>query len=664
MCRAHCTAKQLHMNSAGNSYRPDIDGLRAFSIIAVVIYHAFPTVLPGGFVGVDVFFVISGYLISTILLQGLEAGDFSIAGFYRRRIQRIIPALLLVLAFSLIAGWLVLLPYEYATLGKHTTAASVFVPNLLFWTEAGYFDTDSKLKPLLHLWSLGVEEQFYLLWPLLLLLASRLGIKKRYLIATALLTSFSLGILYTGDRAGSFFLPHFRVWELLLGATLAWAQLRANRRTTPSAFVQNVTGLLGLTLMCLATIIINRQSQFPGWWALLPTLGAALVIFAGPRASTNRLLLSNPVLVLIGKISFPLYLWHWPLLSFARIMESGEPTLSIRWTAVALSVVLAWLSYRLVEAPLRYHPSRVVPVTLMALLFSLGAAGYFIHRLDGIPARTASVNPAAEAFLWNELQLHERDDCSEQLAVPGRCLSDGKPAQIAVLGDSHSTNVFFALAHHFKDSDTGVTRLGKGGCPPLYNVTNEDSGNRDTCLHSSNGNLDWVLENPAINTVYLSSLGPMYLNPKQRRYRMSFVENPGLGGNQAVFSAALEATVARLLAADKHVVLVIDWPGLGFNPKLCVNTRPLRLTELQPADCRIPRKRYDRRSADYRTMLMTVLKKYPSLQYWDTAEVFCDQRYCHGEIDGTMLYRDPAHLSLPGSRYLGDRLQLENAAQL
>ncbi len=202
-------------------YRPDIDGLRALSIVAVVAYHAFPALLPGGFVGVDIFFVISGYLITGIILQGLQTGQFSLAGFYRRRIQRIIPAVLLILLFCLAAGWWVLLPYEYAMLGKQTGAAAVFVPNILFWTEAGYFDTDSRLKPLLHLWSLGVEEQFYLVWPLLLLLLAKVKGKAIYLIGGLLLASFAASTLLTTDMATRFFLPQFRVWELLLGALLA-----------------------------------------------------------------------------------------------------------------------------------------------------------------------------------------------------------------------------------------------------------------------------------------------------------------------------------------------------------------------------------------------------------------------------------------------------------
>jgi len=644
------------MTSERSSYRPDIDGLRAFSIIAVVTYHAFPSLLPGGFVGVDVFFVISGYLISGIILQGLAANSFSLRAFYRRRIQRIIPAVLLVLLFCLVAGWFALLPYEYAQLGKHTAAASIFIPNIAFWTEAGYFDTDSKFKPLLHLWSLGVEEQFYLIWPMLLLLAGGAATRTRHLIFIVLIVSFAASILIRGDAAASFFLPWFRMWELLLGAALAaspWSGQTSGKR-----YAAGLTALAGLALICAATVAIQPQSDFPGWWALLPTAGAALLIGAGPQTAVNRIL-GNRVLIFIGKISFPLYLWHWPLLSFARIMESGEPAAWLRAMIVALSVGLAWLSYRFVETPLRYHPGRAVPVCLLGGLMALGLAGMTVSNLQGIPQRTSTLNASLQAFEWNELGLHQRDDCSERLGVPGRCLSDGKPARIAVLGDSHSTNVFFALAHHFRDSETGIIRLGKGGCPPLYDTATRDSGNDDSCRDTTNSNMDWVIANPDITTVYLSSMGPMYLNPKQRRYRMTFLHQPELDSNAEVFAAALDATITRLERAGKLVVVVIDWPALGFQPTQCVNTRPLRLTRFAPGACRIPRQRYDRRSAQYRELLQSVIHRHPGSQYWDTAAAFCDQRFCYAAKDGLMLYRDPAHLSLAGSKFLGERLQLQ-----
>lgn len=636
-------------------YRPDIDGLRAFSIIAVVAYHAFPNLLPGGFVGVDIFFVISGYLITGIILDAQAGDGFSAREFYRRRIQRIIPALLLVVAFCLVAGWWILLPREYVALGRQTIASSVFAPNILFWTEAGYFDTDSRLKPLLHLWSLGVEEQFYLLWPLLLLIGFRLKLPPRLLVLGLLGTSFFFNIAVTGDRAASFFLPQFRVWELLLGAWLATRRASLNP-TAPA----NTLAAVGLGLMTAAVFLINRQSVFPGWWALLPTVGATLLIVSGPGTPINRLL-GSQALVFIGKISFPLYLWHWPLLTLCRIMEQGEPAPAIRLAAVTLSLLLAWLSYRLVEQRLRYHPGRFTPIWLLAGLFALGLAGLAIVRLEGIPQRTAELNPVAAVFQWQEPGPNHPNYCNLGEAAPGKCLRDHKPSTIAVLGDSHSTNTFFALAHHFRQSGNGIIRLGEGGCPPLYGAEVMDSGNSDQCLELSNGNIDWASNNPDINTVFLSSMGTPYLNERLDRYRMRYPADPTLKSNSQVFAAGLDAAVKKLASAGKAVVLVIDWPGLGFHPRACVDTRPLRLTRFEPRPCETPRKRYQSRSHEYREIVTTVWNNNPGTWLWDTPEAFCNQRKCHGIKNGEILYRDPGHLSMAGSHYLGERLVLKQS---
>lgn len=642
---------------AAAPYRADIDGLRAVSIIAVVVFHAFPAVLPAGFIGVDIFFVISGYLITGIVLRGTARGDFALLTFYRRRIQRLFPALLPVLLFCLAAGYVALLPFEYASLGRQAAASAVFIPNLLFWTEAGYFDADSKLKPLLHLWSLGVEEQFYLVWPLLLLVAAKLGLRAGLVVVTLLGVSLGLSLTLTDDQAASFFLPWLRGWELLVGALLAWLQQRRGSRPGQAA---TPLALLGLILLCFALGLIDQQSGFPVGWALLPTLAAALLIAAGPDTPVNRTL-ARPTLVFIGKISFPLYLWHWPLLSFARIMETGEPSLGIRCAAVVLSVLLAWASYELLEKPLRYHRSRIVPAALLGGMLLLGAAGLVITRLDGLPQRTAAINEVASVLYWKELGLHERDDCSDRLGVPGRCLSDGKPPRVVVLGDSHSTNTFFALAHHFGDTDTGVLRLGMGGCPPLYRLAVRAGNNADHCLESTSGNLDWAARAPEVQTVYLSSMGPMYVNPRQRNYRMAAVDHPKMTDNRALFATGLQASIDYLRAAGKQVVLVIDWPALDTDPAHCLDIRPLRLTPFEADDCAIPRQRHDQRSRIYREVIGQVLAANPGLAYWDTSAAFCDERRCRGMVNGELLYRDRSHLSMAGTRFLGERHALSVA---
>jgi peptidoglycan/LPS O-acetylase OafA/YrhL len=652
----------MHSDSHNTHYRPDIDGLRAFSILSVIIYHAFPQVLPGGFVGVDIFFVISGYLITSIITKGVQQNDFSLIGFYRRRVQRIFPALAIILLSCLLIGWFTLLPAEMAMLGKHTAAASIFIPNFSLWLEAGYFDTSSELKPLLHLWSLGVEEQFYLLWPVLLLLASRWRLKLLAVLSTLFLASFAINILLAGDdSAASFYLPQFRAWELLLGAflTLAPSQKSATHGSEP-AWLPNAISVFGLVLMVTATMVIDRSRVFPGWWAVLPTGGAALIIFAGSQSVVSRFLLSHPLLVWIGKISFPLYLWHWPLLAFARVMEAGEIGPELRLLILAVSVALSWLTYRYLEKPLRYNPRPLVPLALIAATLSLGALGYGVYRNEGFPARHADLLAKLAPFEWAEdgNYIYFRDDCSQQLEVPGRCFSNGLPHSVAVLGDSHSTNIFYAVEEHYKGQNIGVVRMGLHGCPPLYDVQSLRRG-EDWCRKVSNDILDHVISKPELSTVFLSTRGTNYLpaGNSKPRYKLHYSGGASRSGGEKAFRQSLDKTLRKLLKAGKKVVYVMEWPDLEFDPRSCVDARPLRLSKQPPRECHIPIQQFRDYDSAYRKAALAVLAKHPRVKIWDTHKAFCNKSLCVGIKGDRMLYRDHSHLSVEGSRYLGRQLR-------
>ncbi len=361
-------------------YRADIDGLRAVAVLTVVVFHAFPSYAPGGFIGVDVFFVISGYLISRLILESLGKGTFSLAEFYGRRIRRIAPALLLVLIATYVFGAFVLFEDEYRQLGKHIAAGAGFLSNIVLWFETGYFDTAAETKPLLHLWSLGIEEQFYLLWPLVILVAwkSRIAL----LIAIVLLVASSFLLSAVGvlsDPVATFYSPQTRFWELLAGSALAWVSLRS--AAIPDLTTRNALPLLGALLLAVGVMQLSSATPFPGAWALMPVLGAVAIISAGPDAWLNRVVLSHPVLVWIGLISFPLYLWHWPLLSFLNIAEFGAPSRAARVAAVVAAIALAWLTYILVERPVRFGKhGRVKLVALSLLTLGMLGVGYISYR--------------------------------------------------------------------------------------------------------------------------------------------------------------------------------------------------------------------------------------------------------------------------------------------
>jgi peptidoglycan/LPS O-acetylase OafA/YrhL len=383
------------------AYRADIDGLRAVAVSGVIAFHAFPTLAQGGFVGVDVFFVISGYLISTFILRDLQQGTFSFTSFYARRIRRIFPALILVLVFCLALGWLVLIGDEYKMLGKHVGAGAGFIANFALWNESGYFDTAAELKPLLHLWSLGIEEQFYIVWPALLVLIYRFRLNALVVLVVLGLVSFWLNISNVAqDRAWVFFLPQARLWELMIGGVCAWITLHHRNslsRLTSSAVrsspgqkqvhVSDVASIVGVLLIAFGMFGLNRFDAFPGWWATIPVLGSALVIFAGPDALANRTILSHRLLVFVGLISFPLYLWHWPLLVFARILRGWQPGVLPRIIIVAVSLALAWLTFEFVEKRIRRRSQWAVTALLVGLIGFVGWCGYLVVRFDGLDFR-------------------------------------------------------------------------------------------------------------------------------------------------------------------------------------------------------------------------------------------------------------------------------------
>jgi peptidoglycan/LPS O-acetylase OafA/YrhL len=378
-------------------YRPDIDGLRAVAVLSVIGFHAGGTLFPGGYVGVDIFFVISGFLITSIIARQLHLGRFSFWDFYARRCKRIFPALIIVLGAVFAYGWVFLLPDEYERLGKHTAAGAGFISNFVFWAESGYFDKAAEAKPLLHLWSLGIEEQFYLLWPPLLVWAWRRKWDP-FTIAVAIVgASFALNIMLVSlwQDSGMYYLPPARFWELLLGGAFAYVHLfrkqdlenvlKRLRAVLPRSSVislENIQATTGLVLIVVAVAVLNKGTLFPGWWGLLPTMGALLLISAGPAAWINRKLLGSSAFVWIGLISYPLYLWHWPVLSYVQIVGDGTPSQTTKAAAVALAFLLAWLTYQIIEKPVRRQSNEAAWVLIASLIVVAGIGlASFSHQL-------------------------------------------------------------------------------------------------------------------------------------------------------------------------------------------------------------------------------------------------------------------------------------------
>ncbi len=344
-------------------YRADIDGLRAIAVLSVVGFHAFPDWIFGGFIGVDIFFVISGFLISGIIFGNLEKNSFSYIEFYVRRIKRIFPALILVLVLSFAFGWYVLLPDEFRQLVKHEASGSGFISNFTLWFESGYFDNSADTKPLLHLWSLAIEEQFYIIWPLLLGLVWKHKWNFLTLTVSIAVVSFVLNIyLVNNNPIAAFYSPLSRFWELMIGGILAYLTLHKPQHLPQRP---NWQSAIGLMLIAVGILLINKERAFPGYWALIPGVGAFLIISAGSGAWLNRNLLGNRLIVGVGLISYPLYLWHWPLLVFSKIVVGRNLHILEKAAIIAVSIVLAYLTYQLLENPIRKKSTSNKPATVL-----------------------------------------------------------------------------------------------------------------------------------------------------------------------------------------------------------------------------------------------------------------------------------------------------------
>lgn len=660
-------------------YRADIDGLRAVAVISVVIFHAFPSLLPGGFLGVDIFFVISGFLISSIILGSLQRGNFSFVEFYSRRIRRIFPALIVVFVSCFGLGWFVFSAEEYRQLGKHIFAGAIFLSNFAFLRESGYFDADAWSKPLLNLWSLGVEEQFYIFWPLFLYLTWKLRFSSLYLIAGIAVLSFAWNFALTANNSeAAFYLPTTRFWELLLGGLLAYFALRKigissilPRRLAQSipryALNSNVQSIVGAALIVLAVVVVNKQNAVSGWWGLLPTIGACLAISSGPDAWLNRNILSHKLVVWFGLISYPLYLWHWPLLSLLHIVEDDTPLLTVRIVAVLMSVALAWLTLQLVEKPIRFGgKGRVKTAILSALMVAVASLGLLTYISAGFPSRSELIAKLARAASGSELSSSEMNNtvsCGTYQHARGipDCVylaSDTVPT-VALVGDSHAAALFFGLSEHYKRIGENLVTLR--ACLLLADVKRFNNG-RLECEYNNRA-LDYVSRTESIKTVILATRGAFNvegngfgtLGNEQFIKKLEMISRPDLKDNELILREALYKVIERFVKTGKKIIFVVDTPELGFQPLSCL-VRPARSARYP---CAVEKSVFDKRNARYLSSIKAVLLHFPTVQVFYPSQYLCDSEYCWAMRDGNLLYGDDDHLSVYGSLYIGDKFSLK-----
>lgn len=645
-------------------YRPDIDGLRAVAIVPVVLFHAHAAAFRGGFVGVDVFFVISGFLITGLIRHEIDRGTFTIAAFYERRIRRILPALFAMLVVtSALSAWL-LLPEDLADFGKSLVATSLFASNFVFWQEAGYFGPAAETRPLLHTWSLAVEEQFYILFPLFLAyVAARRS--RPYVAATTWVVALSftlslLGVAFAQDAA--FYLAPSRAWELGIGALLALGVVPPSHDRR----ARDLAGIAGAAAIALSVVAFSSATPFPGMAALLPCVGAAAIIWAG-SGGHNVIgdALSWRPFVLIGLVSYSLYLWHWPLLALGRYYAVNELTLLQSTVAVGAATLAAFISWRYVERPFRGKSGILNRRSLFAVTIALTAVAVAVGigaiTTAGWPKRVApEVRQILDAGADHQPRNWPCGNASPASVSAGKLCTIGDPTAVGptfmLWGDSHGRVLTDAL-------DSAANRAGQSGllavrtgCAPLPGAVRSDHDRGHRCAEFSQAVLDRLAKLPEVTDVVL--VGRWALLAEGQRYGQEpgetiFLTDPAstersLGENRRVFARSLHYAVASLTGIGKRVWIVASVPEVGWEVPSTL-ARSVRFgREPPPAPSR---QAFATRQA-YVLETLGNLDATRGVAVLRPDELLCPRNACTVTHEGLPLYFDSHHLTRRGARRL------------
>ena len=661
----------------GAYYRPEIDGLRAVAVLVVFGYHYFPRNFPGGFLGVDIFFVISGFLICGIICNDLHLGTFSLCKFYSRRIRRIFPALFFVLATTLIVGWFAFLPDEYRALGKHVFGGSGFISNFFLWREAGYFDIAAKAKPLLHLWSLGIEEQFYIFFPMLLWGCTKKHFRILTVIIALCLASFIENIHRMPNPTVNFYSPLARAWELLAGAILSLAmrhpvsnELTRKLERLASRIIYDQEGennnhclglgltLIGIILLIAALLIIRDNNPYPGWKALLPVLSAIFLISAPPNPISQRLL-ANHLVVFIGRISYPLYLWHWALFSFAFIFNGGLDagswsTWPLRMGLAAASFVLAVLTYLLVEKPIRFgigKNKKYIVFLLILLITSIGICGLYIWFTNGMPDRMSIKKYQDFSEQLEPFQTHDNTAYTYAPKSPRdehtqiKYTNIGSPSTVAIFGDSHALSAYYGIAelNNSIGNNTFLISRSSSRFPIISLLFDDGNINKDITLQI----MDVINAQEDIKYVFIVTRGP-WIYDVYARSNDDFINLLAQKTPREIFEKSLQSAINKFKEHNKKIFIIIDNPRLPedirfYLPRPFRNGKKLKLTKDD-----VLTMQYDYRIA---------LNNIQGAEIIESINLFCP----NGQVllfdeTGLPLYKDQDHLSKAGSIFQAKHL--------
>lgn len=621
--------------------RQDIQGLRGVAVASVVLYHAWTWLLPGGFVGVDVFFVISGFVITNTILRDVAGDRFTVAQFYRRRIRRIFPALYTVLAFVLAASWFILPPLDFLELGKSAFAAIFFSSNFFFLVHSNYFDGLASLKPLLHTWSLSVEEQFYVGFPLLAVFVHRFRprLLRPALIALSIASLALSAFMLHAHPSATFYLAPPRAFELLLGAIIACPGLRDN---IPQG-IRDGLSLAGLSMIVIALAMFNSATPFPGPTALLPCIGATLIIAAGIGNGASSLvgkLLSTRPFTFVGDLSYSLYLWHWPILVLARHYFGSSLGVLATAACIVAAVLASWLSLHFVERPFldkRNDKTAFLRLGVAAMLLASIPCLLLVHA-KGAPQRFSKSTLAlfAEGDDFN----HRRANCHGEDGAPipydRNCIFGDQGAQpdVAVWGDSHGAELVAAVGELLAQQHRSVMEITASHCPPALSYAPE--GYIHCPAHNSE-TLARLIADQRINTVIVAANFSAYADDGFDR-----------------MLAGYRQAVTQLRAAGKRVVLVYPIPIFDFNPPEALGIRNQRGVSL--AAVGIARQSFH----DENQQAIHLLDSLYNAGGFDRIipeDILCDATFCRAYSPARgVLYYNNDHVNMIGARLLANQL--------
>jgi peptidoglycan/LPS O-acetylase OafA/YrhL len=634
-------------------YRPEIDGLRALAVLPVILFHAGFEWFSGGFIGVDVFFVISGYLITTIIISEVAEEKFSIVNFYERRARRILPALFFVMAACLPFAWLWLVPNDLIDFGQSLIAVSTFSSNILFWSESGYFDTAAELKPLLHTWSLAVEEQYYILFPIFLMLTWKLGIRW-ILILLSIMFLISLGISQWGSSNSSsanFFLLPTRGWELLVGVFVAF-HLKYNTHLK-SRLLNQALSLLGFGMIIYSIIAFDESTPFPSLYALIPTIGTGLLILCAVPKTFIHKFLSLKFIVGIGLISYSAYLWHQPLLAFARHRLLGDVSELILMALCFISLLLAWFSWKFIEAPFRDKKTltrKKVFLFSIGCIFIFSSLGLSMHLKDGFRER---VN--FSEVLANSFEMPSQDNCFDtpfnHSAEEWGCILGGSEGEInfILFGDSHSLSLKTLVDEKAKEKGIKVFYVGSSGCLPFMGIHPKRNDQYENNCNLLNKRVYELAKSTDIEGIILSARWSYYTYGDYDFNGAQLIsdtpEGPfNLQHSIDTFTSALGETVDNFNTIGVPIHLITQPPHQKYPSQSVYFLSAKGIGSLDSLSVR--RSDFDRLNE----IPINAFYEYKNkINIYNITDLFCDEYVCLiGETDRSFYY-DNDHLSTDGA---------------